>query len=268
MTFVAAAQPFPVAPLLAAIGLTLAGCERVMPAAAEAPPGDAPRSAYLAPPQVTAASLSGATVTLQGSGRPLARIRLARPDGSAIGATVEANGRWIAPLPPAASLQLFSLSQDVDGRLLRAVGYVAVAPSGPVAVLRPGAGATVVSPTPRPAITAVDYDAAGAAIVSGRAAPTQPVRLGVDGVEAGEARSDAGGRFSISLPAPVRGGAHAVSVRTPSATASAGFTSAPARVAAPPFAAARIEGGWRLDWITPGGGVQTTLLFAPAGAPA
>ena len=31
-----------------------------------------------------------------------------------------------------------------------------------------------------------------------------------------------------------------------------------------PFRAARSATGWRIDWLTPGGGVQTTLLIQTA----
>ena len=39
--------------------------------------------------------------------------------------------------------------------------------------------------------------------------------------------------------------------------------SAAAPLTAGPFLAARTASGWRIDWMTPGGGVQTTFLIAP-----
>jgi hypothetical protein len=35
----------------------------------------------------------------------------------------------------------------------------------------------------------------------------------------------------------------------------------PIHIATPPFDAERLDGAWRIDWMTPGGGVQSTVLF-------
>jgi len=250
----------------AALVLALGACEPA-PHVAAGPAPEPPQAAYLAPPQpVRVLPAQGGTL-IEGLGRPQARVRLARPDGSAVGATVEADGRWRAMLPAAAEVQLYSVSQDVDGRMVRAVGYLAIAPGGRAAVLRPGAGAWVVGASGRaPAITAVDYDAGGAAIVSAVVGADQPARLLLDGVDAGEARGDAAGRVSVTLPGPVRGASHVLNLQTPAGATEAAFTVAAPRITAPPAAAERIEHGWRIDWTAPGGGVQSTVLLDPAGA--
>ncbi|HEX8233890.1 MAG TPA: Ig-like domain-containing protein [Caulobacteraceae bacterium] len=251
--------------LLAAASLALAACEPA-PRAAAGPAAEPPQAAYLAPPEPTRAALQGGGLLIEGTGQPLARIRLARADGSAVGATVEADGRWRAVVPPPADVQLYSIAQDVDGRLVRAVGYLAVAPAGQAAMLRPGAGARVIGAAgASPAIRAVDYDAGGAAIVSASVAPNQPARLLLDGADAGEARGDAAGRLSVTLPGPVRGARHSVTLRTPAGAADAAFALAAPVITAPPSAATRLENGWRIDWMAPGGGVQSTVLFDRAG---
>jgi hypothetical protein len=45
-------------------------------------------------------------------------------------------------------------------------------------------------------------------------------------------------------------------------TRQAGFAISPAApIGSAPFHAQRQGGGWRVDWVTPGGGPQTTLVL-------
>jgi hypothetical protein len=233
------------------------------------PPAEPAQTDYVQPPEADRAVRTPVGATLSGAGAPEARIRLAAPDGSAIGATVSAAGQWTAPQLPVGGVRLLSLSEDVGGRLVRAIGYVALLPEpGPAAVvLRPGAGARSLEQGPRPlSIAAIDFDRAGAAIVSGRSAPSQPVRLFMDGAEAGEGHADARGFYAITLSEPLKPTAHALTVHSPAGQAGATFDSSRSlTMTAPPFAAARQTGAWRIDWISPGGGVQTTLVFDPPG---
>ena len=100
------------------------------------------------------------------------------------------------------------------------------------------------------------------------ALPHETVTVRVDGVERGEAAADATGRFVLPLQ-PLTAGAHQFDVM--GATQEVQFSAtidAPAARAQAPFAAARQGQGWRIDWRTPGGGEQTTLILGPAGASA
>jgi hypothetical protein len=54
------------------------------------------------------------------------------------------------------------------------------------------------------------------------------------------------------------GGKTAAAVTVP-VSAAAALTDGPFRAVRTPF-------GWRIDWMTPGGGVQTTLLITPGEA--
>ncbi len=130
-------------------------------------------------------------------------------------------------------------------------------------MLRPGTAAVPLRPSRRLEIASVDFDGAGAAVVGGSAKPGDAVRLELDGAEAGEDRADTRGAFSVSLPEALKPGAHALAAVTPSGRSEVSFDASPAApLAQPPFAAARAgDAAWRIDWMTPGGGVQTTLLF-------
>jgi hypothetical protein len=254
--------------LACAVACGLAACDKPPPPAK--PAGLSP-SDYAPPPEVTGAvrAADGST-TLTGTAVPLARIRLASPSGASIGATAGADGRWSAALPAAADVRLLSLSQDIEGRLVRARGYLALAPEpGPAAaILRPGAGARPAGDLPTPSIGSVEFDALGAGVVSGVARPDQAVRVFLDGQEAGEGKADPHGHFDITLSDSLAPTGHSVIVSTPDGRAARAFDATRAGpMPAPPFSAERRTGAWRIDWMTPGGGVQSTVLFDPAGAP-
>ena len=156
-----------------------------------------------------------------------------------------------------------NLAEKAGGQTVQAEGFIAVLPGAPtVALLRAGFGAVVQDPGNAPLkILAVDYDVAGGAVVSGRASAASPVRVLVDGQLAAPGAAGSDGRFSLTLPKPLTPGHHLLQVQTPKATAGTEVVVTPP---APPHDApyqARVETfGWRVDWTTPSGGAQTTLL--------
>ena len=249
--------------VLAACALATA-CNRPPPphgAAAHAP---ATLTAYLTTPQLVRAARQGGSVVLSGIATAGAAIRLASPDGSAIAGPADRAGAWRLAAPAGPTPRLYSLSETIDGRLVRATGYIAVLPSpGPPAVmLHPSATASLPPADAERGVTAVDYDASGVAMVSGRLAPGENVRLLLDGKEAGGDRADARGAFSAVLSQPLAPGGHVLAVSGQPLKAGATFVAVrPVRIAAPPFDARRLEGAWRIDWMTPAGGVQSTVLF-------
>ncbi len=240
------------------------------PAPAHGSAGKAPPAptAYVAPPAVTDARRTGASVLLSGTASAGAAIRLASPDGSALTGMADRKGAWRLTAPAGATPRLYSLSELSAGRLVRAIGYVAVLPApGPAAaMLRPAASALVPGRAGARGLASVDYDASGAAVASGRSAPGETVRLALDGQEAGADRADAAGGFSASLAHPLAPGQHVLSVSARRFAASAAFAATrSSQVATPPFDAQRLDGAWRIDWMAPGGGVQSTVLFDPRG---
>ncbi|HZL00286.1 MAG TPA: hypothetical protein VFC47_10325, partial [Caulobacteraceae bacterium] len=167
-------------------------------------------------------------------------------------------------LAPAAMPRLFGVSMVSDARTVQAEGYLAITPDGQGAQLRAGSGTLVLGAPPRvPRLLAVDFDAQGVVVVSGSAPPGAMVRVRIDSVERGAALADRAGRFSLAIEEPLAPGDHRVEI------AAAGTSLAiDAAIVAPvapagPFSATRIAGGWRIDWLTPGGGRQTTLIFPP-----
>jgi hypothetical protein len=247
----------------------LAGCQRPAPHAQAPAQAPNPLLDYASPPELTGAVRGAeATVSLSGVARPGASIRLASPDGTAISTSASSAGRWTLSAAAGAEPRLFSLSEALGGRLLRARGYIAAlpAPGAAAVMLRPGTAAEPLAGQDRgPRLTAVDFDRSGAGVVAGLARPGEAVRITLDGADAGEGRANAQGIFTVPLSRTLAPSAHTLTATSALGSASAAFEASPASaIARPPFTASRAASSWRIDWMTPGGGVQTTVLFDPA----
>jgi hypothetical protein len=225
---------------------------------------------YQAAPDLTGANpLRDGRIQLVGHAAPGAAVRLTSPGAPAQFATADSSGLWRLTIPASAQPRLFGLSMSADGRVVQALGYLFVAP-GAIARLRVGGGAEVLTRGPRGlAALALDYDNKGAATVSGFAQAGETVGLRVDGVERNQAAADQTGRFVLSLSQPLSVGAHDFELVSPSGDVRfSAQIGAPTPPAGAPFAARREGGAWRVDWITPGGGEQTTLVFDAGGGAA
>ena len=259
-----------VATLIAALALlSLSGCGRPVadwrqPHASDQ--GAAPEADYIRPPHVTAvtADASGALV-VTGRSEPLVTIRLSSPGGEAHGSTAGRDGVWRVDAPPSRDVREFGLSEVIGDRVVQSEGYVAVIPAGrPAAVLlRAGTGSIALGTQDGGLhLRTIDFDTGGGATVSGVAKPSSAVHLILDGVSAGDAHADAAGRFAITAGVLLKPGDHKLVVETPSAADEAGVAvSPPAPISGLPFHATRLAGGWRIDWLTPGGSVQCTIIL-------
>ncbi|MET0336492.1 MAG: hypothetical protein ABW063_01895, partial [Caulobacter sp.] len=174
-----------------------------------------------------------------------------------------ADGRWSVTAPRADQPRLFGLSMTQNDRTVQAEGYVLVTPTGSAAILRAGAGADVIAGAgARPRILAVDYDQEGGAVISGLAVANTPLELRVDGVTRGQGEADGQGRFSLPLSRPLEPGAYeivAAGQGGEDATRLSIATVGPLQSG--PFQGERAPRGWRIDWMTPAGGVQTTVVM-------
>jgi len=99
-------------------------------------------------------------------------------------------------------------------------------------------------------------------VLSGLAKPGAPVRVAVDGATPIEARPDARGWFSVPLTGILKPGGHQAVLQSAGGTRQADFAISPAApIGSAPFHAQRQGGGWRIDWLTPGGAPQTTVVL-------
>ncbi|MFC3069628.1 hypothetical protein [Phenylobacterium soli] len=249
-----------VAALTAALALN--ACGRKPAAPADKPAANDPQTAYAAPPAVHEVRSGPAGVTVAGTAPAGAQVRLATPEGQAVFAPVDAQGRFRFDLPPTNEARIFGLSEKVQGRQVQAQGYLAVGPQGRAAVLRAGAGAARLDPRPAPSLSAVDFDRDGSVVVSGAAPAGALIFLRLDGRQAAQVRADAQGRWTIALPQPLSKGVHAIEAAGDSFTNTAQVAiDPPAPLAQGPLRSQFTSGALRLDWLTPGGGVQSTLLL-------
>ncbi len=228
---------------------------------------------YLQAPVLTSARMAGAMVVLSGRSANAARVRLSSPYGQALGTTASDTGDWSIEVPaalnPAEPLQMYGLSQDRDGRQVQAEGYIAVLPDPltPAVLLRAGTGARPIGPrgSGLAAVIIADFDDVGGLAVSGQAAAGQEIKAALDGVWGAQGRADRDGHFSLALSGATRPGAHQVSLQIGGRTLILPLDIQPARLAAGRlFKSTQLQGGWRIDWTTPSGGVQSSLIMVPS----
>jgi len=258
------------ATLALALALSQAGCNRSgpFPAQKAQASADAPDPGYRAPPQISgAAKGADGAVTLSGRALPSSQIQIqmVSPAGPGIETRADGSGAWMALLGPVSEPALYRVAEEAGGQRVDAEGLLAILPGAPTAaVLRAGAGAQVAPGAEKAAlkIQAVDYDMAGGAVVSGSAGAAGPVRVLVDGQVAAEGAAGADGRFSLTLPKALPPGRHRLEAMTANGAVEADVAvTPPAPPRNAPYQAQAEPFGWRVDWITPGGGAQTTLLL-------
>jgi len=211
--------------------------------------------------------MDGGSVALAGRTDPEARVRLQSPDGSAYGVTAGADGGWTLAAPVAPVARLLSVSEVVGSRAVQSVGYLAVLPApGQAAImLRAGGGSQAfASASSAPWISAIDFDDGGGAVVSGFGRPGVPIRVVIDGALAGEARPGSDGRFSVTPTFLLKPGLHEAEAQSAVGQNHANFAlGAGPTISGSPVVGQRQSSDWRLDWLTPAGAPQTTLVFDP-----
>lgn len=250
--------------LVAAGAALLAACEPGTSGdARRAETVDSAEAGYLPPPALDSVQRTDGRLTLAGRALPNSDLRLGSPDGEVVLGKADGEGRWSVVVPIRPDVRLFGLSMTRDGRTVQAEGYVMVSEEGHVALLRAGAGAWRLAPASNaPRILAVDIDRAGGAVVSGVAAPGAGLNVRVDRVISGGGRADDNGRFFVALKDPMSRGAHDIQIGGEGGEDQVAIAATPPMaLTSGPVRAERVPTGWRVDWVTPGGGVQTTLLI-------
>lgn len=263
----------PLVPIVAAASLVLAACGGGPASAPAQPKAEADDAGYGPAPAVTAIQAAGGNLVLTGTGTPKATVRLATPGGVALAGAVDASGHWRLTTPSHPAAAIYGLSQSLAGRTVQSEGYLLITPEERGVLLRAGVGALTIGDQPAVGVTSFDVDRDGAAVVSGKGPPGGSVSAHLDGRKLGEGRIDPDGRFSLPLSGPaVSPGHHYLKVFGDSLDETLAIDASPAApLTEGPFRATQTPAGLRVDWMTPGGGVQTTLVpssRAPSGEPA
>ncbi len=265
-----AVQPLVGLAVVLACAFSLEGCDRIKTVARNVARPASASPDYLSPPSPTgSALLADGKVSVQGSAPAESRISFRSPEGQSAETRADPNGRWSVTLDHAATPHLYAFDATLDARTIRAQGALCLLPSGAVLVLRAGSGATVIGEARGLSLTDVDFDGEGGVAASGLAAANAPIRLMIDGAAAGLGQADAQGRYVVMgldlRRAPVVG-THNIGVQS-----SAGLAAVADVSLAPPaplaetqiYRARAVQGGWRIDWRLPGGGLQTAVVFSP-----
>ena len=250
---------------MAAAALLLAGCRGKPTASAGSDHAAALEAAYLAPPQPDAVSADARGVVLSGAAPAGARVRLASPSGRASFTTAGADGRWTFSLGVLTEPRIYGLSATAGPRAVQAQGYLLVTPSGQAALLRAGAPAVRIDVRRGSGLRTLDFDAGGALEVSAAAPARATVILHLDGRQVAEGRADEAGRFTASASAAgqpgIAPGSHRVEALGDGFADAANVRLGPAQpLAEGPLRSQLTPAGLRVDWLTPGGGVQSTIL--------
>jgi hypothetical protein len=236
------------------------------PRQAASPAAPAGEAGYIAPPRVTAAVVGAQGLALTGAARAGARVRLGPPTGEAMFAVADKSGVWSLTLPPSDVVRLFGLSMAVGDRAVQAEGYLAVLPDGRVLQLRAGGGAWSLSTAaPEPRLLTIDHDSEGGAVISGVGPASGALSARIDRTRVVQGRTRADGHFDIALSQPLSAGDHIIELVGDGGRDAVTAPISPATSLSAPFRGQRTDFGWRIDWMTPAGGVQTTLVFVRPG---
>lgn len=250
---------------MVAVLLMLSACQRPLIASSDNDDADLRKAGYVRAPQILDVEpSSGGAYIVEGVGEPNGRVRFDYDGDRAIGVTADAKGRFRAPVQIDAAGGLYDVSSEDNGRLLHAEGRLFIPAGHPekAVLIRSGAPSVPLMDKTLP-IAVVDYDAAGAIAISGHIATNNIVNVLIDGDIRAQVRPDADHAYSAlsqiappsKTPATValevrvdgKSAARQISVTAPDATQGDQISVVP--------------GGWRVDAVLPGGGMQTTLVF-------
>lgn len=218
---------------------------------------------YLRPPSLAMVRAGADGVSLSGRAQPGAPVQLISPSGQTFDATADSAGAWTVRLPPSQDVRLLALSMGAGGnRVVPAQGVLALLPDGRAVQLRAGASAepiSVISDTPR--LLTIDFDADGAASVAGAARPESGLSLRIDRAARASGKADSRGRFHLVVARPLAAGVSRFEVAGESGEQAVEIPISPAGMFEGSHRIQRLANAWRIDWVTPGGGVQTTLIL-------
>lgn len=220
---------------------------------------------YLRPPSILTARIErDGAFAIEGVAQPGARVVLTGAEGGGAQAQADGEGHWSVRLPAAAAVRLFGITMTASGRTVEGEGFLMLAPDGRAAQLRAGSASRVLTAATRaPRILAVDFDRDGGAIIGGVAQAGSGMNIRVDRTAAGDVTADSEGRFVAAILRRLPAGSHLIDV-----SGDAGGDELVVRIeAAAPlggavFRAQRLDRAWRVDWRTPGGGVQSSVVVA------
>jgi hypothetical protein len=228
--------------------------------------GERDERGYLQPPAVlTAQAAPDGAFRIEGVAQPGSKVRLIQADNSVLATQTDSDGHWTLSVPAAPAVRLFVETMTSGARTVAGEGYLMLAPDGRAAQLRAGSASQVLAPaSARPRILSVDFDRDGGAIIGGVAPAGSGMNIRVDRIATGDVTANVQGRFVAAIRQKLRPGSHLIDI-----SGDAGGDQIVVnvdRVAPPPagapFQAQRLERAWRVDWVTPAGGLQSSIVVS------
>jgi hypothetical protein len=219
---------------------------------------------YWRAPEITGVDQAGSNMfVVTGQTIANARVRFSYAGNRAVGVTSDSKGRFRAELPSGPNGGLFDLSTEDSGRSMHADGrlFIPAGAPGKAVLMRPGAPSLALF-NDLTAVAVIDYDRAGALAIAGRVAPTTAIEVVLNGEIRARTTSDDRGFYTATTqiaPPNETEAANSLSIMAGGKEAVRYFKDS--RIAGEDDRITRFEDGWRVDWVLPGGGMQTTLVF-------
>lgn len=245
--------------------LALAACQPSRPKTADDEESALREAGYARAPVITGVNQSDpSTFVVTGLATQNGRVRVVYQSSHSVGVTADSKGRFRADVPAAAPGGIYDLSMDDNGRSMHADGRLFVPQGHPekAVLLRSGTPSQSLL-NANTVVAVIDIGGNGGAAVTGRVAPNSDVKI-FEGTDLrGQARSDAQGNYSITtriLPPTETPATWSFTVQTGNASLNENV------VVSLPNSAARdqisaVDDGWRVDWVLPGGGMQSSFVF-------
>lgn len=230
---------------------------------AKAPADPESVAGYLRPPSLAMVRAQADGVSLSGRAQPGVPVRLISPSGQTYDTRADSAGAWTVRLPPSQEVRLLALSMSAgQDRVVPAQGVLALLPDGRAIQLRAGSSAEPISAiSDAPRLLTIDYDADGAASVAGAARADSGLALRIDRTARASGKADSRGRFHLVVARPLTSGVSRFEVAGESGEQAVDVPISPAGMFEGSHRIQRLAKAWRIDWVTPGGGVQTTLIL-------
>lgn len=219
---------------------------------------------YWRAPEITGVDQVGSNIfVVTGQTIPNARVRFSYSGQRAVGVTSDSKGRFRAELPSSPEGGLFDLSTEDGGRSMHADGrlFIPAGAPGKAVLMRPGAPSVTLF-NDFAVVAVIDYDRAGALAIAGRVAPTTAIEVILNGEIRARTTSDDRGYYTATtqIEPPLREEtANTLSIMAGGKETIRNFNDSLSKTESDRIT--RFEDGWRVDWILPGGGMQTTLVF-------
>ena len=219
---------------------------------------------YWRAPQITGVDQAGSNIfVVTGQTIANARVRFSYSGRRAVGVTSDSKGKFRAELPSGPDGGLFDLSTEDSGRTMHADGRLFIPAGAPekTVLMRPGAPSLALFNETTPVAT-IDYDRAGALAVAGRVAPATAIEVVLNGEIRARTNSDDRGFYNATTqidPPVERETANSLSIIAGGKETVRNFNDS--RIAGDNDSIIRVGDSWRVDWVLPGGGMQTTLVF-------